>query len=146
MEELNLKRFNVRVYGLLIQDACVLVTDEERMGVKMTKFPGGGLELNEGIADGLKREFEEELDVQVHLEELFYINDFLQVSQFSPEEQLLSIYYKVKLIEGAIAIADEPFCFEGDEPQCFRWVSLSEIKPHDFTFPIDRVVVSKLIE
>ena len=44
-------RFNIRVYGILIQEGKILVTDEIRSGVKMTKFPGGGLEFGEGIVE-----------------------------------------------------------------------------------------------
>ena len=43
------KKFNIRVYGLLINDRNeILVSDEFRMGVFMTKFPGGGLKFGEG--------------------------------------------------------------------------------------------------
>lgn len=144
MEKVDLKRFNVRVYGLLIQNGNVLVTDEVRMGTSMTKFPGGGLEFNEGIGDGLKREFVEELNVEVELDELFYINDFLQVSKFAPEDQLLSIYYKVNLVQGDIPTVKVPFEFTTEEPQCFRWVPIKDLKAEIFTFPIDKVVANKL--
>ena len=41
--------FNVRVYGLLINNQNeVLVSDEQEYGMRFTKFPGGGLEYGEG--------------------------------------------------------------------------------------------------
>ena len=50
-------RFNVRVYGLLLNEKEeILVTDEFRLGVLMMKFPGGGLEFGEGTIDCLRRE------------------------------------------------------------------------------------------
>ena len=50
--------FNVRVYGLLINDKNeILISDEQEYGTRFTKFPGGGLEFGEGLIDGLKREF-----------------------------------------------------------------------------------------
>ena len=59
-------RFNVRVYGLLINDRSeVLISREIIQGMRVTKFPGGGLEFGEGIEDGLKREFIEELSLEV---------------------------------------------------------------------------------
>ena len=43
------KRFNIRVYGILINDQDqLLVSDEVIKGIKFTKFPGGGLEWGEG--------------------------------------------------------------------------------------------------
>lgn len=137
-------RFNIRVYGLLIQDGKVLITDEIRGGTKMTKFPGGGLEFGEGLAEGLKREFQEELNVEIKVGELFYINDFLQISSFDAKDQLMSVYYQVELEAGEIKSTNIPFHFETEEPQCFRWIDLNELMENEFTFPIDKVVVKKL--
>ena len=40
-----MKRFNIRVYGILINDRNeLLVSDELIKGLQFTKFPGGGLE------------------------------------------------------------------------------------------------------
>lgn len=144
MEKVVPSRFNIRVYGLLLNEGKVLVTDEIRLGTKMTKFPGGGLEFGEGLEDGLKREFQEELSVEIEVNELFYINEFLQISSFDNRDQLMSVYYKVSLVEGVINTTETPFCFETEEPQCFRWVGLDEIMESDLTFPIDKVVLQKL--
>jgi hypothetical protein len=39
-----MKQFNIRVYGLLINDEQQnLLSDEYRSGFAFTKFPGGGL-------------------------------------------------------------------------------------------------------
>jgi len=144
MEKVVPSRFNIRVYGLLFNEGKVLVTDEIRLGTKMTKFPGGGLEFGEGLEDGLKREFQEELSVEIEVNELFYINEFLQISSFDNHDQLMSVYYKVSLVEGVINTTETPFYFESKEPQCFRWVGLDDIMESDLTFPIDKVVLQKL--
>ena len=137
-------RFNIRVYGILIQEGKVLVTDEVRSGIKMTKFPGGGLEFGEGISECLIREFEEELNVKIKIETLFYINDFYQVSSFNEKEQLISLYYLVSLEKGEINSTETPFLFKTKEPQCFRWLGLNQITKNEVTFPIDKIVVEKL--
>ncbi|MAW64938.1 MAG: NUDIX hydrolase [Flavobacteriales bacterium] len=137
-------RFNIRVYGLLIQAGKVLITDEVRSGVQMTKFPGGGLEFGEGVTDCLIREFKEELNITVKVHDLFYINDFYQVSSFNNNDQLMSVYYYVSLVDGDIQTTETPFLFETEEPQCFRWMDLQVITKSDFTFPIDKIVVEKL--
>jgi ADP-ribose pyrophosphatase YjhB (NUDIX family) len=142
--------YNIRVYGLWINDQKqVLVTDELRMGQKMTKFPGGGHEVGEGLASAVMREWKEELfsDIQVH--KLFYINDFLQVSAFDPKEQLLAIYYLVSpLSTPPVLISLEKYDFEEEVEgaQSFRWIALSEISAQDFSFPIDQIVGSMLRE
>ena len=58
--------FNIRVYGILINDKKqILVADEYIRGGLYTKFPGGGLEFGEGTRDCLKRELKEELGITV---------------------------------------------------------------------------------
>ena len=45
------KRFNIRVYGFLIDERKILVSDEFRLGMFMTKFPGAGLIYGEGLTE-----------------------------------------------------------------------------------------------
>ena len=141
-------RYNIRVYGICLNGADeVLIADERRGEILMTKFPGGGLEFGEGLVDGLKREFQEEAAADIEVYGLYYINDFLQISAFNPQDQLLSIYYTISLVAPlAAAISNFPFDFEpGDgDRMTFRWVAIENLDPAEFTFPIDKIVVEKL--
>jgi 8-oxo-dGTP diphosphatase len=140
-------RFNIRVYGLLINEQRVLVTDEYRMGIMFTKFPGGGLEFGEGTIDCLKREFMEEMNQPIEVVEHFYTTDFFQVSAFNSEHQIISIYYLVKCSgEINFITTEEKFKFENkiEGAQTFRWLELSKLSEDDFHFPIDKMMVQKL--
>src|SRR5476651_499497 len=91
--------FNVRVYGLLINaDNELLISDEQEYGMKFSKFPGGGLEIGEGLIDGLKREFMEECNLKVKVLQHYYTTDFYVKSLFH-DAQLISVYYTVKNME-----------------------------------------------
>jgi 8-oxo-dGTP diphosphatase len=49
-----LRRFNVRVYGILMnENDQILLSDELIKERYVTKFPGGGVELGEGLRDAL---------------------------------------------------------------------------------------------
>ena len=86
--------FTIRVYGLLVNEKKqVLVSDEYIRGNYYTKFPGGGLEFGEGTRDCLKREFKEEMDLEVEVGEHIYTTDYYQQSAFNAADQLISIYY-----------------------------------------------------
>jgi ADP-ribose pyrophosphatase YjhB (NUDIX family) len=86
--------FNVRVYGILINEQQqVLVSDELIRGGYFTKFCGGGLEFGEGTRDCLKREFKEEMNLDVSVGKHLYTTDFFQESAFSRGQQIISIYY-----------------------------------------------------
>jgi len=135
--------FNVRVYGLLInQNNEVLVSDEEEYGFRFSKFPGGGLELGEGLIDGLKREFVEECDAEIEVLSHFYTTDFFEKSSFN-DSQVISVYYIVK--EKAplkLTFKDVIYDFDGDGEilQAFRWVKIEDLNIEDITFKTDKTV------
>jgi 8-oxo-dGTP diphosphatase len=141
--------FNVRVYGLLINEHNqVLISDEEEYGVRFSKFPGGGLEYGEGLLDGLKREFVEECNAEVEVIEHFYTTDFFCKSAFN-DSQIISIYYTVRASRPLqLPFKENAFDFDtdGDSKQAFRWKSLSELELDDVTFPTDQRVVELLKE
>jgi len=140
--------FNVRVYGLLINDRNeILVSDEQEYGMRFSKFPGGGLEQGEGLIDGLKREFVEECNVEIEVLSHFYTTDFYIKSAFN-DSQMISVYYTVKNITPLnLMFKTVAFDFdgEGEVLQSFRWVHMEDIRPEDMTFPIDQHVVKLLI-
>ena len=143
--------FNLRVYGLLLgENKQVLVSDEYIRGHYYTKFPGGGLEFGEGTRDCLKREFKEEMDLDVEVTDHLYTTDFFQMSAFNPEHQIISIYYFVKALEPIKApLRDKPFDFderelkiyaEKKEIETFRFIDWTAFSEGSVTLPIDKVV------
>lgn len=144
-----LKKFNIRVYGLLIEKGRILLVDEMVKGREITKFPGGGLELGEGTKECLVREFKEETGLDVFVESHFYTTDFFQRSAFNEEHQIISIYYLVKnAIAADSEIRDIPYGSHvpTETILSFRWISLQEITPADVTLPIDKRVVEEMIK
>jgi 8-oxo-dGTP diphosphatase len=147
--------FNVRVYGILLgEDKQVLVSDELIRGDYITKFPGGGLEFGEGTRDCLKREFKEEMDLEVVVGDHLYTTDFFQMSAFNPEHQIISIYYFVKALEPIrVPLRMKPFDFderelrvyaEKKETETFRFIDRAAFNEESVTLPIDKVVAGIL--
>lgn len=141
--------FNVRVYGLLINDRDeILLSDEQEYGHRFIKFPGGGLEYGEGLIDGLKREFVEECNAEVEIIRHFYTTDFFVKSAFN-DSQIISVYYIVKHttpLDLSFKIIPYDFDELSDIMQAFRWVKLSDLTEDDVTFPTDKHVVKLLNE
>jgi 8-oxo-dGTP diphosphatase len=141
--------FNVRVYGLLINDSNeLLISDEKEFGIQFTKLPGGGLEYGEGLIDALKREFIEECDTEIEVTGHFYTTDFFVKSAFN-DSQIISVYYLVKAVSDLrfktkTAVFD--FDGEGNVLQSFRLVKLSDLTVDEFTFPTDQHVANLLIK
>ncbi len=142
-----MSQFNIRVYGIYVKEAKLLVTDEIRFGIKMTKLPGGGLKFGEGLANCLKREWMEELNAPIEVGDIFYVNPFLQKSAFDKADEVMALYFWVTPTEPLqVTFTRKPMDFvDGrDDQQVFRWVPLRDLRPRDFTFPVDQSLVPKL--
>lgn len=139
--------FNVRVYGLLInQNNEVLISDEEEYGFRFSKFPGGGLEFGEGLIDGLRREFVEECNAEIDIAAHFYTTDFFEKSSFN-DSQVISVYYLVKEkapLQLAFKTKIYDFDGEGEILQSFRWVKIENLLIDEITFKTDKTVVELL--
>jgi len=130
-------RFNVRVYGIWLHEGKVLVSEELIKGNLITKFPGGGLDLGEGILDGLRREWQEELGLDIEVLDHFYTTHFFQPSAFD-DSQVLSIYYRVQGSDPA-ALLNNLVANERT-----YWKNLDSLSPETFQLPIDKYVGERL--
>lgn len=140
--------FNIRVYGVLVENGKVLISDEVYDGRRMTKFPGGGLELGEGIGPCLVREWMEELQTEIEVGEILYINPFLLYGTFFPDKEILAIYFNVKRLSPiGLPISGKPYDFPDDahDAESFRWVPLQELKPEEFTYITDQEAAKCII-
>ena len=142
---------SVRVYGILMNDARqVLVSDEYIRGTYYTKFPGGGLEIGEGTRDCLKREFKEEMNLEVAIGDHIYTTDFFQMSAFNSAHQILSIYYFATALEEiTVSLRNREFDFDEQQLQlysetqqieAFRFVEWENFSADTVTLPIDKIV------
>ena len=141
----------IRVYGILINEKKqVLISDEFIRGAYYTKFPGGGLEFGEGTRECLKREFMEEMNLNVEVGQHIYTTDFFQLSAFNPAHQIVSIYYFAKALEEIKApLRTKPFDFDEqqmkvyeqkNETETFRFIDWQDFSGDTVTLPIDKIV------
>ncbi len=130
--------FNVRVYGICIKNACILINEELIKGKKIIKLPGGGLQYGEGTIDCLKREWREELDLDIEIKQHFYTTDFFQASAYD-NSQIISIYYIVN------ANVPDKIINKLENERTF-WLPFEQFTESTFTLPIDKHVASLIIK
>ena len=130
------------------------MSDEFIRGKYYTKFPGGGLELGEGTRDCLKREFKEEMNLNVEVGAHIYTTDYYQQSAFNPAHQIISIYYYAKALEPITApLRTKEFDFDErelaiyekeKEIETFRFIDWDTFSADSVTLPIDKYVANIL--
>ncbi|MEN9700020.1 MAG: hypothetical protein RLZZ301_1218 [Bacteroidota bacterium] len=137
-------RFNLRVYALIVNEFNeILISDECRFGQFFSKFPGGGVEKNEGIKAALFRELNEELGLRIQDASFFYFNEFHQASAFD-QSDLVAFYYLIRT-QKAQFLAEETYSIPfSEEIEKQRWVSIQSLHIEALTFPIDQIVLGKL--
>jgi len=149
--------FNVRVYGILINEKKqILLSNELIRGKHYTKFPGGGLQIGEGTRDCLRREFLEEMNLEVEVLEHIYTTDFYQQSAFNPDDQIISIYYAVKPakknagsatgIENDFSKDDVKVMEANSEIESFSFEYLEIFSSKKVSLPIDKVVADIVVK
>jgi 8-oxo-dGTP diphosphatase len=142
---------SIRVYGILVNEQDqILVSDEYIRGMYITKFCGGGLEEGEGTRDCLKREFMEEMNLEVDVQDHLYTTDYFQPSAFRAGDQIISIYYWVKALSAImVPLRSLPFQFDADqmmiyeekkEIETFRFINRADFGEDAMTLPIDKIV------
>ena len=137
---------------MLDESRQVLVSDEYIRGEYYTKFPGGGLEIGEGTRDCLKREFKEEMNLEVAIGDHIYTTDFFQKSAFNSVHQILSIYYFATALEPIeVPIRNKEFDFDEQQLQLynatqqietFRFIEWDQFSADKVTLPIDKIVAT----
>ena len=132
----HFKEFNVRVYAVCIVNQKLLTLTEPFSGKLVTKLPGGGLEYGEGTVDCLKREFKEELNLDITVGDAFYIQEDFITSLANDNKQLLTLYFFADILN-----LNDLKLLEIDI-QKINWVSLKADNP--FTLPADQIVFNKL--
>lgn len=148
-------QFTLRVYGILINaQQQVLVSDEFIRGNRFTKFPGGGLEIGEGTRDCLRREFIEEMNLQVAVGDHIYTTDYYQPSAFNSAHQIISIYYYAEALEPIqVPLKTVPFDFSSEQLalyeetrqiETFRFINWEDFSPESVSLPIDKIVAGML--
>jgi 8-oxo-dGTP diphosphatase len=152
-----MSHITIRVYGILIDEAKqVLVSDEYIRGDYFTKFPGGGLEFGEGTRDCLKREFKEEMNLEVEVGDHIYTTDFFQMSAFNAAHQILSIYYYATALEPiTVPLRTKPFDFDEQQMKTYekiqqtetvRFIDWRDFSAESVSLPIDKIVASIIKE
>ncbi len=98
-------RLRLRVCGLYRQDDCLLMVRHRGVGPTDTFWcpPGGGMAFGETAPHALIREYAEETGLVVGVDELLFVNEFMQ-----PPLHALELFFAVQHMGGSLRQGTDP--------------------------------------
>lgn len=123
---------------MYLEGSMIMVCEEMIRGQQIIKFPGGGLEYGEGTIEGLKREFMEEMQIEVEILSHYYTTDYFQPSAYD-NSQVISIYYMIRPVKSLILPLK-------NEREHFYLAEINDDLLNKVSLPIDKLVVRKILK
>lgn len=118
-------KLRVRVCGLLIQDNQILLAQlHSPISDELVWMPpGGGLTFGETMRDCLKREFKEETNLSVEVDELVHVNELLR-----KEYHAVECFFEVKKMGGAEKLGKDPeLSWDRQLLHDLQWISIDAL-------------------
>lgn len=134
------EKFFVSAKALIVHDGKLLLLRDKEKGVIHNDFPGGRIEKDELLEDGLQREVCEEIgsDTKILSAKIIHAQS---CRRFVDDDQIVVIYFKTNVDLGKIVLSEKHFEYV--------WIDPAEFENMDDgtnVFDIDKVAVSRLIK
>ena len=116
---------NIRPCAVLIENGsvlCIRVKYDEEFYL----FPGGGVESGETLSECVVREMKEETGLDVAVEKLVYVNDW--IANKETNDRVMNMFFLVKRTGGEILQGEK----DGGKVKHIEWVPLDRFEEIDF--------------
>lgn len=116
--------FNYRVAGVWIIDNHVLL--HKSVYEENWALPGGRVKIKEESTTGLRREFQEELDIDVEVNKLLWTTENFFTYEGKPFQEI-AFYYLVSASSDYEIKLDAFYGNETDKPLVYKWVPVANL-------------------
>ncbi|MGG3573887.1 NUDIX hydrolase [Bacillus gobiensis] len=117
--------FNYRVAGILIKNGHVLLHKD--VNDKHWALPGGRVEITEESQSSIKREFREELGIDIKVDRLLWVvENFFEYDRRSFHE--IGFYYNILSDENSLLVDKESFYGVEGERLVFKWMPIEKLE------------------
>jgi len=94
------QEIRIRVGGIILQEGKMLLIAHQKNGGIYWLLPGGGVVFGESLGDALKREFMEELNIDVSVGDMVFLSDSIEPSG---ERHIVNICFRCFYVSGDYA-------------------------------------------
>ncbi len=102
--EKTLKEPRVRVCGLLKKNNKILFVKHRKNDEEYYLLPGGGVDYGESFEVALKREYFEEVNIDISLGKMLFISEAIAPDQ---SKHIVNVYFEVFYKGGELVVAQE---------------------------------------
>lgn len=123
-------KLRVRVCGVLIRNNEILLAQIHSPITKKLVWmpPGGGLTFGESMKNGLKREFKEETNLSVEVQELVHVNELIRKPYHAVE-----CFFEVKKMSGTEKVGKDPeLSWDRQLLHDLKWMPIDKLSEIDF--------------
>ena len=99
-----MKEPRIRVSGILKKDDKILFVKNRKKGEEYYLLPGGGVDFGETFETALKREFLEEVNINISVDKLCIISEGVDPKG---EKHIINLVFLVDYVSGEIVLPDE---------------------------------------
>lgn len=129
------KDVRIRVCGILIDQERMLMIAHKKNGNIYWLLPGGGVDYGESLNEALCREFLEELNISVHVEEIALVADSIDPSG---ERHVVNICFFCRFESGKFLLGEDERLHD------FRFFTENELTEIEIFPPINHELASIL--
>jgi 8-oxo-dGTP diphosphatase len=119
-------KVRVRVCGILEKNRLYLLVNHRQMNEQNTfwNFPGGGVDATESLTEALKREFLEEVNLEISIGSFLFLNEVV-----AEPLHAIELYFEVFGEDFNVSIGTDP---ELNILTDYQWMSLEQIQNLSF--------------
>lgn len=99
-----MKEIRVRVAGVLENNKEILMIAHKKNGRKYWLLPGGGVDYGESFQEALKREFKEEVNLDITVKDLLFISESIAPDS---SRHIVNVFFEVEHKDGEIKLGEE---------------------------------------
>jgi len=95
----------VRACGILVENEKILLLKHTNIGPKdhLWSPPGGGVEFGQEVKEVVKREFMEEVNLEVEVDKYLFTNEYI-----GERHHAIELFFAVKRISGEVLLGADP--------------------------------------
>lgn len=133
--------FNYRVAGIWIKNGYVLLHRD--VNEKNWSLPGGRVKMAEDSTLSIKREFQEELGLDINIEKLAWVvENFFEYKGKNVHE--IGMYYLVTSENKSFELSSTPFYGKEGERLIYQWMQIEELQETEMYPKFLRTALGKL--